>query len=271
LAQLELNAVVSQRIEVAPGLIIIRVRPEGWELPDFLPGQFAVLGLPCGAPRCEFSDPEPPPADPEKLLRRSYSIASSSKAKEYLEFYVALVHSGTLSPRLFALEPGHKVWLGKKFTGLFTLEQVPPEVNLVMIATGTGIAPYMSMLRTQIPLEERRRLAVLHGARHSWDLGYGCELIALQKQFPTFTYIPIISKPEEELEPWRHEAGYVQDLWTRRALDVPWGFRPAPENTHVFLCGNPAMVDQTSELLQGEGFREHSRREAGQIHVERYW
>ena len=267
----ETNAVLASRIEVAPGLVIIRVVPDGWELADFLPGQFAVLGLPGSSPRDPFADPEDPPAEPDKLIRRSYSIASSSRAREYLEFYVALVHSGTLSPRLFALKEGDRLFLGRKFTGLFTLDKVPQDQHLILIATGTGIAPYMSMLRTDIPLEATRRFAVLHGARHSWDLGYRSELLALQSLCPNFTYLTVVSRPEGELEPWPHASGYVQDLWRSGELEASWGFKPPPADTHIFLCGNPSMVDQMSQILQGEGFREHSRKEPGQIHVERYW
>ena len=107
----ELNAIIEQRIEVAPGLVKFRVIPDGWELPDFTPGQFTVLGLPGSAPRVRIADQEEPPADPERLIRRAYSIASSSKAKQYLEFYIALVYSGALTPRLLHL----LAWLGRHY------------------------------------------------------------------------------------------------------------------------------------------------------------
>ena len=79
----ETNAILAQRIEVSPGLAILRVVPDGWDLPDFTPGQFAVLGLPADAPRCEVCDPEEADSgDSGKLIKRAYSIASSSVAKE---------------------------------------------------------------------------------------------------------------------------------------------------------------------------------------------
>lgn len=268
---LDLNAIVSQRIEVAPGLIILRVVPDGWELPHFTPGQFAVLGLPTSAPRCEFSDPEEKPPDPARLVRRSYSIASSSLDRQYMEFYVALVHSGGLSPRLYALKPGDKIWLGPKITGMFTLNDVPGDKHLVLVATGTGLAPYMSMLRSLLQPGGPRLFAVIHGARHSWDLGYRSELITLQRLCKNFRYIPVVSRPDEEPVPWTQAAGYVQDVWTSGALAQALGYPPSPDDTHVFLCGNPEMVDAMVSLLAGEGFREHTRREAGQVHVERYW
>ncbi len=173
----DLNAIVVQNIEVSPGLEILRVVPDGWEFPDFTPGQFAVLGLPGSAPRCRVCDPEDEVRDPQKLIKRAYSIASSSVTKEFLELYIVLVPSGSLTPRLFNLTAGDHVWLSPKFSGLFTLEDVPEDKHIVLVSTGTGLAPYMSMLRTQLVCGGPRRSAVLHGARHSWDLGYRSELM----------------------------------------------------------------------------------------------
>ncbi len=268
----KLNAIVSQRIEVAPGLIILQVSPEGWALPAFRPGQFAVLGLPPEAPRHPVSDPfDDPPPKPGALIRRSYSIASSSLDREYLEFYLTLVRSGALSPRLFALSVGDRIWLGPKITGLFTFDQIPADAAIVMIATGTGLAPYVSMLRTDLERHRERKIAVLHGARHSWDLGYRAELVTMQRLSPNLTYLTTVSRPEEEPVRWGGETGYVQELWRRRALDAAWGFRPTPFNAQVFLCGNPGMIDAMTSILVSEGFAEHTRQQPGQIHVEKWW
>jgi len=271
MAQNELNAVVQERIEVTPGLIVIRVAPDGWRLPEFAPGQFAVLGLPPEAPRCEGAEEEDPEPKTGKLIRRAYSIASSSVSREYLEFYITLVRSGGLTPRLFALETGEKLWLGPKITGKFTLDQAPAEANLALVATGTGLAPYMSMLRTILHDAGDRQIAVLLGARHSWELGYQSELITMSRLSPALSYLPIISRPAEEPLPWGGSAGYVQDLWRGREIDRVWGRPPTPDSTRVFLCGNPGMIDDMVELLAAEGFREHSRKEPGEIFVERYW
>ncbi len=268
----ELNAVVTERIEAAPGLIVLRVAPDDWELPEFTPGQFAVLGLSPEAPRCELADvAEEMPPKPGRLIRRAYSIASSSVAREYIEFYITLVRSGSLTPRLFALRPGDRVWLGPKITGKFTLDEVSSDANLVLVATGTGLAPYMSMLRTILPAENHRRIAVLLGARHSWDLGYQSELLTMDAQCAALSYFSIISRPAEESVPWGGRTGYVQDLWRDGEVGKAWGFVPTAQNTRVFLCGNPAMIDDMATLLQSEGYREHSRKEPGEVFVERYW
>jgi ferredoxin--NADP+ reductase len=267
----ELNARVSQRIEVAPHLIILRVVPGKMPLPDFVPGQFALLGLPGSAPRYRYSDPEEKTPDPEKLIKRAYSIASSSVEKQYVEFYITLLRSGALTPRLFALNIGDRVWLSTKFTGMFTLADLPDYVNVIMVATGTGLAPYMSMIRTNLDCQSSQRVAVLHGARHSWDLGYHSELVTMQRLCGNFTYVPIISRPGEEPLQWGGNVGYVQDLWKRKVLDSDWGFHPEPANTHFFLCGNPSMIETMSAVLAGEGFNEHSKKGKGEVHIERYW
>jgi len=271
MAKFDLNAVVKQRIEVAPGLMVIRVAPEGWELPEFSPGQFAVLGLPPEAPRCDLADPDEEEYRPGAIIRRAYSIASSSVAREYLELYVTLVRSGALTPRLFALGPGDRLWLGPKITGRFTLDEAPDNADLVLVATGTGLAPYMSMLRTMLPGDGERRIAVFLGARHSWDLGYQAELMTMSRQNPSFTCRSIISRPAEEPVPWGGPAGYVQDLWKGDHLERLWGSRPVPDSARIFLCGNPAMIDDMVTILGEEGFREHKRKEPGHVFVERYW
>jgi len=176
-----------------------------------------------------------------------------------------------LTPRLFALSPGDRLWVSPKNRGLFTLEEVPKDKNVVMISTGTGLAPYMSMLRTQLACDRERRFAVLHGARHSWDLGYRSELMTLDRLCGNFTYAATVSRPDEEAGLWRGPVGYVQDLWTSRWLEETAGFTPSAEHTHVFLCGNPSMIEDMVAVLERDGFREHKKSQPGQIHTERYW
>ncbi len=272
MAEKKLNTIVTQRIEVTPELIKLRVVPDGWELPEFHPGQYATLGLPGTAPRCVDADPEErKPDDPSKMVMRAYSIASSSIAREYLELYVGLVKSGSLSPRLFDLRAGDRLWISERFRGMFTLGEVPPEYNAVLIATGTGVAPYMSMIRTELAEGLRRRFAVFHGAYHSYDLGYHSELTTLAAVSKTFLYVPTLSHAHEEIMPWKGQTGFVQKLWTDGILEKAWGSRPKPSDTHVFLCGNPFMIDEMTKILNQEGFTTHSTKTPGQIHAEQFF
>ena len=127
------------------------------------------------------------------------------------------------------------------------------------------------MLGTHLMCGGPRRFAVLHGARHSWDLGYRSQLMTLEHLCPNFTYLPTIRRVQGEPAPWTGPVGYVQDLWQSDVLTRAWGFRPTAENTQVFLCGSPGMIDDTVAMLGQEGFTEHTRKAPGQIHVERYW
>ena len=267
----ELNAILTLVEEYAPGLVVMRIAPSGWELPPFTPGQFATIGLPAAAPRLTGCDPEDPALDPGRFIRRAYSIASSSRQREYLELFVTLVTSGELTPRLLALNVGERLWLGPKITGQFTLKDIPADKDLVMVATGTGIAPYMSMLRTEVMPPEGRRVALLLGARHSWDLGYSRELFTMQREYPRLSVLRIVSRPKEEQLPWSGHVGHVQGLWTGGALEQALGRKPTPADTHVLLCGNPAMIEDMTKVLVAEGFRLNERGAPGQIHVEKYW
>ncbi|EKD26607.1 MAG: hypothetical protein ACD_79C01098G0002 [uncultured bacterium] len=267
----ELNAIVAQKIEISPEVIILRVVADGWELSDFIPGQFTILGVPGSYGRIELSDEEQTPPDPNKLIKKPYSVASSSKSKEYVEFHIALVRSGVMTPRIFNLKVGDKIWLSNQFRGIFTLQDVPKESHLILIATGTGLSPYMSMIRTIITADMNRKMTVIQGARHSWDLGYSSELFTLTKICKEFNYIPIISLTENEPYKWKGETGFIHDYWNANKIEKLWGFKPNPSNTHIFLCGHPMMLQAMLEILGLEGFKEHTPKEPGQVHLERFF
>jgi ferredoxin--NADP+ reductase len=263
------NATVIGREEINPQLCIIRVRPDG-ELFEFRPGQFAVLGMLGSAARVAEATPEDPPSEPGKLIRRAYSIASASVERRYVEFFITLVTSGVLTPRLFALDHGGRLFLGPKATGVFTLDKVPAEKAVVLIATGTGLAPYVSMLRTLLVKDDRRRFVVLHGARYSWDLGYRGELESLARLRPNFTYIPSITRPQEDPHFIGH-TGRIQTLLDQGVLERESGVALDPANVEVFLCGNPDMIKTASVMLQGKGFVAKGGSAPATIHVEEYW
>ena len=265
----ELNSIVTQVIQVSPIMKILRITPNGWELPEFESGQFVALSLPGSAPRCAEASEEIKPSDPDKMIKRAYSVASSSKEKEYVEFYITLVHSGALTPRIFNLQIGDKIEMGKKFVGMFTLNQVPEEKNIVLIATGTGVAPYMSMLRSNV-LQSKRKFCVIHGAANSWDLGYSSELRLLESMFNNFFYIPTITMPDKEPVKWNGEVRFIEEMLKDRIIEKTWGEKPTAENTSVFICGNPNMIKAVISVLNERGLKEHTRKVSGEIHVEKF-
>jgi len=265
----EMNATVTKRDEINHGLLVLRVRPD-FALPEFEAGQYVVLALPGSQARGDYADPEDPPAAPEKLIKRAYSIASSSLEGEYLEFYVALVHSGALTPRLFAIREGERIWLSKKIVGMFTLADVTAGHDVLFVATGTGLAPYLSMLRSDYRFESGRKTVVIHGARVSWDLGYMRELTALAARWRDFHYLPIIDEAERDPE-WPGKVGFVYEYIDDGTVARLLGHELEPESTSVFLCGNPLMTEGMEKMLIGRGFKMHSRRDPGNIFVERFW
>lgn len=268
------NATVVQRTVVAPGLMILRIAPDTRPFP-FKAGQYVVLGLKVSEPRVTEADEERPPgvaADggEVKLIRRAYSIASSSRAEEYLEFYLTLVASGELTPRLFRLQADDRVHLGPKAAGVFTLDRTPPDRHVLLVATGTGLAPYMSMLRSELACGDPRRFVVLHGARYSWDLGYRAELASLARRCANLIYLPAISRPQEDSS-WGGLTGYLQELLVSGAVEEATGLPVTPEHFHVYLCGNSGMIEASIASLDGRGFVRDTARARGTIHSEEYW
>jgi ferredoxin/flavodoxin---NADP+ reductase len=263
------NAVVIGREAINPQLLVLRVQSE-CPLFDFKPGQFAVLGLLGREPRVPEADGEPGLAEPGKLIRRAYSIASASLERRYAEFYLTLVTSGQLTPRLFALTYGSRLFMGPKASGFFTLDRVAHHKALILVATGTGLAPYMSMLRTLLVSDSQRRFVVLHGARYSWDLGYRAELESLARLRANLTYIPSITRPEED-QHFRGRTGRIQTLLETGVIEEESGVPLDPAAADVFLCGNPDMITAAKAFLLARRFEPDHGKQTGTLHVEEYW
>jgi ferredoxin--NADP+ reductase len=268
MAKVELNSLITNIIKVSPSMRIIRVKPDEWKLPEFKAGQFVVLGLPGSAPKAEEATKEYKEQDPDKMIRRAYSIASSS-TQEFVEFYISIVRSGSLTPRVFNLEIGDRIYMSQKPTGMFTLDQVDEEQNIVLIATGTGVAPYMSMLRSDA-LRRKGKIVIIQGASNSWDLGYSSELHLLESMFSNFTYYPTITDPEKEPAGWSGDTRFIEEIWKDPKFGEKIGFEPKANNTHIFLCGNPNMIKSMKETLHSNDFKDHTRRDPGQIHAEEF-
>jgi ferredoxin--NADP+ reductase len=256
-----LNATLTKKIEVTDSLIISHVKPDA-EIPDFRAGQYVALGLSADLPRPANFPPERKPPPPGTLIRRAYSIASSPEERDHLEFCIAVVLEGSLTSRLTLLQPGDRMRAEPKITGMFTLEGTPEDANLVLVATGTGIAPYMSMLRTPSTWTAGRKISLIHGVRYAQDLAYRDEIEQFSQTRADFSYHPVVSRGDGA---WKGRRGHVQQIFQNGdfALDAA--------KDHVFLCGNPQMIDETEALLTPNGYRLHSRKTPGNLHLERYW
>jgi ferredoxin--NADP+ reductase len=126
------------------------------------------------------------------------------------------------------------------------------------------------MLRTMLMHETQRKFIVLHGARYGWDLGYRGELESLARLRPNFTYIPSITRPDQD--PHFHgRTGRIQALVEQGVLEAESGVALDPAQAEVFLCGNPEMVNLVKQLLEAKGFSAKKGEAPVTIHIEEYW
>jgi ferredoxin--NADP+ reductase len=221
----------------------------------FNAGQFARLALPA------------PPGSREPMLGRPYSFVNPPHVQPH-EFYFIVLPEGPLSPRLAALAPGEPVWLLPRANGFFTMSEVPEAESLWCIATGTGLGPYLSMLRTDEPWRKFARVVLVHSVRYADELTYRDEIGGIGRGRPgAFTYVPMVSR---EPHPGAL-AGRIPAAIDDGRLEARAGIPLTPENAHTMLCGNPAMVEDVQKVLAARGMRRHRRREPGHITVETYW
>lgn len=264
------NATVIKNDVLSDSLCVLAIKPD-FQLGDFKPGQFGVLGLKAKEKRFGGSPDPKTIDDPEKMIKKAYSILSSPIQLDYLEFYIALVPGGELTPRLFALKSGDRVFLGNKITGKFTLDKVPAHKNLLMIGTGTGLAPFMSMVRTNLICGSTRHFVVLHGVRYSHELGFYSELSVLNNNCSNFHYIPVVSRPDQDKN-WGGPKGRVTQVIQEKLIEERTGLALTPENFDVLLCGNPSMIQDMTQYLESIGFAQNNEKNKdGQIHTEKYW
>jgi len=233
-------------------LLSLRVRaPEV----TFTAGQFAKLALPA------------PPGSKEPMLGRPYSFVNPPDAPVH-EFYLVVVPGGPLSPRLAALAPGEPLWLLARPNGFFTIDEVPSAPSLWCLATGTGLGPFLSMLRTAAPWRKFPRIVLVHAVRYARELTYAEEIAGIARDHPgAFRFVPVVSREDH------HGAlrGRIPALLADGQIEARAGLALGPETAHAMLCGNPQMVEDTQKLLEGRGMRRHRRREPGHVTVETYW
>ncbi len=220
------------------------------EIHAFEPGQFLHLALPDG----------------EKRINRPYSVASPHG--ETIEFFIVLVEDGQLTPKLWALEEGSNVEVSEKAAGRFTLEKTPDAENLWLVGTGTGLAPYIAMLRTESTWERFKRIVLVHGVRYGNDLGYAEEMKRLaESRSGQFSYVQALTREEQP----GTLKGRIPSLVEDGRLEEEAGCELSAAKSSILLCGNPAMLDSMEEILAKRDMKRHKRKEPGQIVVERYW
>lgn len=290
------NATITQFDPHHSDLWVLRVRPDSGAT-SFEPGQYASLGLGYWEDRIdEAADPE---GDErwDRLIRRSYSISSrmfdefgyladDTTAGE-LEFYIVLVRPTperipALTPRLALKRPGDRIYLGPKVAGRYTTSAIKdPHAEVVFLSTGTGEAPHNAMVVELLRKGHTGPIVSAVSVRNRTDLGYLRKHEQLAARFPNYHYLAM---PTRETDTPKR---YLQDLINDGDLERSFGLAMTPATTHVYLCGNPAMIGLPEvaadgsaefprptgvvELLVARGFTIDRRGAHGTIHYEEYW
>ena len=185
-----------------------------------------------------------------------------------LEFYGVVVPEGPLSPQLAKLKAGDTLYVAPNPAGFLVLSEVPDAETLWLVSTGTGIAPFLSILRSATPWQRFRHVVLVHAVRYAKELVYRDLIeVLLDKRKSAFRYVTFVSR---EAAPGSL-AGRIPAAVRDGRLEAAAALRLAAETSQVLLCGNPAMLKDTSSALAERGMRKHRRRSPGQVTVESFW
>lgn len=233
-------------------LLSFRVsRPEAFR---FTPGHYARVGLGNEAEGIEW---------------RPLSIVSAP-ADDHLEFFAVLVPDGAFSRRLGPLMSGDSVFLEKSCYGFLTLDQLAPGRNLWLLASGTGLGPFISILADGRSWKSFDRILLVHSVRRAGELAYADDLRLLASRADRaarFDYLQVVTREPcagalSERIPRLVETGRIEELT---------GLRLDKDHTRVMVCGNPDMVRDLRALLAARGFQTGRRGAPGQMAFEKYW
>ena len=262
------NATVEKIETVADGLSIFFIRPDT-PIPGRLPGHYVRIGL---------AGP-----DGKNLIRRPYSLSQSlgpAADPDLLELLIIRVPEGDLTPILFDQSEGDRLFVRPKMVGTYLLPKLDADMTLILTSTGTGVAPHMTMLEACV--NTCKQVVMMECVRYSAELAYAKQIRKFQQTHPNLVYISLVTREGDAKR-------YIQDYFRDGILEQEHGVSIAPETTHVFACGNPAMIgipkeDRETGTLSYEtpgGLVEilttrydltiHKPRKPGQIHFEKYW
>lgn len=207
-------------------------------------GQFVMIGLDVDG----------------KLVRRAYSIASANW-DESLEFFSIKVEHGALTSRLKSIQPGDLVWVGRKPTGTLLIADLHPGRNLYLLATGTGLAPFLAIIRDPDTYARFERVVLVHGVRRADDLAYRDYI---ERELPRHEYLGELIREKFHYSPWvSREAfqfrgndhhGRITDALARDAIAQNAGLDALdPARDRAMICGSPAMLADLRRALDARG------------------
>ncbi|WP_339856120.1 ferredoxin--NADP reductase [Pseudohongiella acticola] len=243
------KGVVAANTHWTDNLFSLRIQAD---IAPFTAGQYTSLALDIAGER----------------VAQPYSLLSAPGAQP-LEFFFYTQLEGDLSRALSRKVEGDTVWVQQQPEGTLTLTGITESgKNLCLMATGTGVAPFISMLQTDQPWQQFEHVILVYAARHWADFQYQDLFTALEKRYPDrFTLLPFISR--EQIAGTLQ--GHIPDKLRSGELEQQLGRQFDPAHSHVMLCGNPGMVKDAVAVLQARGFSDNRPGQPGQLSYESYW
>lgn len=221
------------------------------DIGNFQAGQFVKVGLDIKG----------------EIVGHAYSLVNPPE-QQPLEILYIEVPQGQLSPRFAQLQPGDNVHISHAANGFMVLDEVPASKNLWLLATGTGVGPYLSMLGTEKAWQQYEKIVLVYAVRLQKDLVYQEKIAEISAQYPErFIFVPFVSRESME----GALSGRIPQAIEDGRLEEKVGIRIHPDTCQFILCGNPDMVAETQQILQQRGLKKHRRRHPGHITTETYW
>lgn len=232
----------------------------------FLPGQYARIALSSG----------------NQLIWRPFSFVSAP-SEELLEFLAVLVPGGLFTDQLLHIDAGDTLWVEHENYGFMTPDRFDGGQILWLLATGTGIGAYLSVLRDSRIWEEYEQIILIHGVRHLPQLVYREELLGMQTdslRHPDRAMLKLIACVSEERtslsdrdagQSYHYVPMRMSAAWDIGLLEDAAGIKLSPEDSRVMLCGNPAMIEDMRKRLHSRGLVPCRKQKPGQFLTENYW
>jgi ferredoxin--NADP+ reductase len=224
---------------------------------QFEPGQWVRLGLASGT---------------GGIVWRSFSMASAT-TDEQLEFLAVVIPSGTFTTRLAAANPGDAIWVGRRPSGTLTASRFSDGRDLWMLASGTGLAPFLAMLRDAPAWSRFENIVLVHSVREARDLAYREEIAVLERtnlsapRQAKLHFVPVVTREAVPGLLGRRLTQLIADGELERSIGVALD----SERSRILLCGNPAMLDDVRDVLSNRGLRPDLGRLPGHFAAENYW
>ena len=242
---LEGKVIENRRLNDYLTSLVIEVDLGGYEA-----GQFVRIGI----------------RDGDDVIARPYSLVNTPEEK-YLEAYFNIVEDGPLSPRLFALQAGDEVVVSDRPSGFLTVSEVPEAPHLWLIATGTGIGPFLAILKSKAVWQKFKKAVLCYSVSYAEELAYRDMIAELEQAHgEQFCFVPIVTR-----ESFTGGLGHrVPTVMQDGSLEQFTGLAINADNSHVMMCGSSDMITDVSAALVERGMQKHRRRDPGHFTTEKY-